>query len=159
MDFMGIGLQEIGLILLVLFIFVGPTRLPEIARQMGKLSRKLREATRELSQELESIADEAKEAEKGINRVKNPKSALKKDLRSISEDILGMGKEVRSTMDSAKEMGKSPSRVAALRCVVKMPAGLTEQQRQKLENFARHCPVHVSLASEMDRPIEFIYPD
>ena len=44
------------------------------------------------------------------------------------------------------------------RAAILLVHGLGEHSG-RYENFARHCPVHVSLASEMDRPIEFVYPD
>ena len=58
-----------------------------------------------------------------------------------------------------KELSGPPYRIAKLKTVITMPAGLTDKQRTKLENFARTCPVHASLPAEMEAPVEFIYPD
>lgn len=37
-----------------------------------------------------------------------------------------------------------------------MPKSLTAEQREKLERFATNCPVHHSLASEVERVISFL---
>jgi TatA/E family protein of Tat protein translocase len=49
-----IGWPEAMLILGVILIFFGPTKLPEIAEAMGKSIRKFRSATRDMKQELQS---------------------------------------------------------------------------------------------------------
>lgn len=36
-------------------------------------------------------------------------------------------------------------------------AKLSETDRQKLENAAKHCPVHASLHPDIDSPIQFVY--
>ena len=45
MDFFGLGFWEIVLILLVALIVLGPNKLPDIARTLGKTLRSLRKAT------------------------------------------------------------------------------------------------------------------
>jgi putative redox protein len=58
-----------------------------------------------------------------------------------------------------KHMAAHPRRIAHLPVVIDMPRGLTPDQRTKLERAALTCPVHKSLAPEVDRPVEFRYPD
>jgi putative redox protein len=58
-----------------------------------------------------------------------------------------------------KEMSvEPPRRIARLITRIEMPAGLTEQQRSKLEKTAYTCPVHQTLQGKVDLPIEFVYP-
>lgn len=58
-----------------------------------------------------------------------------------------------------KEMIAAPvRRIGRLRVQIRMPAGLTVEQRTRFERIARHCPVHESLSSEIETPIEFTYP-
>jgi len=40
-----------------------------------------------------------------------------------------------------------------------MPAGLTDDQKKKLENAAMTCPVHKSLSEDLEKPVEFVYAD
>ena len=54
---------------------------------------------------------------------------------------------------------EGPRRIARLPVVIEMPAGLDAEQRTKLERAAHTCPVHRSLLPEIEKPIEFVYPD
>ncbi len=78
MEFMGIGPLELLLILVIALIVFGPNRLPEIAAQLGKFVRNVKqvsfELTRELNKELESskkdvaeAAGEVKEVARSVN--------------------------------------------------------------------------------------------
>jgi putative redox protein len=58
-----------------------------------------------------------------------------------------------------KHMAANPRRIGGLPSRIRMPAGLTPEQRQKLENAALTCPVHKSLHPDIEREIEFEYPD
>jgi putative redox protein len=58
-----------------------------------------------------------------------------------------------------KEMSAAPPRkIAKLATRIVMPAGLTDQQRAKLEKAAHTCPVHQTLQGNVEIPIEFVYP-
>lgn len=56
-----------------------------------------------------------------------------------------------------KHMRSDPRRVDAIPVKIRMPQGLTGEQRKKLENAARTCPVERSLNPEIRREIEFVY--
>jgi putative redox protein len=58
-----------------------------------------------------------------------------------------------------KHMRGDPRRIDRIPVRIEMPAGLTEVQRRKLEFTARACPVHRSLIEEIEKPMEFVYPD
>lgn len=58
-----------------------------------------------------------------------------------------------------KHMAANPRRIGAVPVTVLMPAGLTPEQRQKLENAALTCPVHKSLSEGVERPVEFVYAE
>ena len=83
MDFFGIGLQEIFIVLLIALIVVGPQRLPQMAFKVGQVMRRLRMVTAELTRD---ISDE-------VNRETND---LKSDIANFKE-ITG------DTEDSTKE--------------------------------------------------------
>ncbi len=66
MDFFGIGLGEVLLILILALIIWGPRRLPEISRTLGKTVRALRKATNDFtSQVTREIDIEETEDKKG----------------------------------------------------------------------------------------------
>jgi uncharacterized OsmC-like protein len=58
-----------------------------------------------------------------------------------------------------KHMASNPRRIGAIPVTVTMPAGLTPDQKKKLENAALTCPVHKSLSEDVERPVEFVYAD
>jgi uncharacterized OsmC-like protein len=58
-----------------------------------------------------------------------------------------------------KHMRADPRRIDAIPVTIRMPAGLTPEQRSKLEHTARTCPVHRSLLPEITREVTFAYPD
>jgi Tat protein translocase TatB subunit len=58
----GIGMPELVLILALALIVLGPKRLPEIARALGKGLAEFRRATDELKDELRQVEQEVEEA-------------------------------------------------------------------------------------------------
>jgi len=52
MDFYGIGLQEIFIVLLIALIVVGPQRLPQMALKLGQIMRRLRMVTSEMARDI-----------------------------------------------------------------------------------------------------------
>ena len=79
MDFFGIGAMELMLILFVAFIFLGPERMAEVARFLGKAIRELRK----VSAELPKLMLEEEE------KVKRPEASVayrREEPESIGED-------------------------------------------------------------------------
>ncbi len=62
MDFLGMGIGEILLILIVALIIWGPGRIPEIGRSLGRILRALKKASSDLTAEItkETEGDENK---------------------------------------------------------------------------------------------------
>ena len=56
-----------------------------------------------------------------------------------------------------KRMADSPRRIESLTVHIWLPASLTADQRRKMENTARACPVHKSLHPDVKLPITFEY--
>ena len=71
----GIGMPELVLILAVALIVLGPRRLPEIARALGKGMAEFRRATDELKEELRQVEDDIQQATPSIAPEDNPSSA------------------------------------------------------------------------------------
>lgn len=80
MEVFGIGPLEIVLIVLVVFIVLGPDRIPGAMRQLGKWTRQLRETanniTRDYNTEIREITGEI--------------TALQEEIRSIQRDLGGI---------------------------------------------------------------------
>ena len=58
-----------------------------------------------------------------------------------------------------KHMESNPRRIGDIPVIIQMPAGLTPDQKKKLENAAMTCPVHHSLSEGMERSVTFVYAD
>jgi sec-independent protein translocase protein TatA len=89
----GLGLPEILVILVIIFLIFGAKRLPEIGAGLGKTVKELRK-----------IRDERKaEKEKG-----NQKKNLISDLKKEAEEIPGVkeAKEIKETVDQVKNITK-----------------------------------------------------
>ncbi len=66
-------------------------------------------------------------------------------------DLKGM------TVQVSKEMSDGPRRIGRLTTKVYVPLPADHPQRELLEKTAVGCPVHRSLAAEMERPTEFFW--
>ncbi len=64
MNIFGIGLPEMGLIMVVALLIFGPKKLPEIGRSMGKAIRGFQEASNEFQNEFKQEAQKLEEAVK-----------------------------------------------------------------------------------------------
>jgi len=61
-----------------------------------------------------------------------------------------------TTIEVTKHMESNPRRIAAIDVVLNIPAtNLTDDQKQKLENTGRTCPVEKSLHPDLVRNFEF----
>ena len=101
--FGGLGTWEIALILLVFMIFVGPARMPEVVRGLGKAYRKVKEATNELSRDIKEMENDIKDVAKGADGVTNRSTGASGDIDGIKRDLDGVGRELRDTLKSAIE--------------------------------------------------------
>ena len=130
MDFLSVGPFELILILIVLFIFVGPAKLPEIAGMIGKGMRKFKEASAELNRGLKEVADEVKEAGsdlgKDVGETAKPGTGLTKDLQEVSREIQGTVREAGDSVKSAKR----PTRSAATRSPKGVPREASDKSKQ-----------------------------
>ncbi len=78
----GIGMPEMLVILAIALVVIGPDRIPEVARTLGKLYAEL---TRSLRDMRESVGDVGKGFEEGIETVRNP---VKMAGKKIGEAVL-----------------------------------------------------------------------
>jgi len=67
-------------------------------------------------------------------------------------DLSGMSMEVEKVMAQTP-----PRRIAELNLLVRMPARLSQEQRERFERAAHGCPVHRSLHPDVRAPISFEY--
>jgi len=97
----GIGWQELIVIFLVLLIFVGPKRIPEIARSLGKFLRDFARAKEEVRRTIEKEFSLKDENEKGYLEIsfdseesKEKEENKEKEKEENSENKVMDGKEI-----------------------------------------------------------------
>ena len=79
---------EIVIILVLALIVLGPQRLPELARKMGRWTSELRAAAREITRGLEAEVAEVKEVGQEL---KGPLKEVKKPFTEIRDELTGLG--------------------------------------------------------------------
>ncbi len=95
----GIGMPEMLLILAIALIVIGPKKLPDLAKSLGRALREFKKATSELKESLE-IDDELKD--------------VKKSFTDIGSDIKGSIKGKKDPSVENEDFQRSNPKVAAL---------------------------------------------
>ncbi len=95
----GIGMPELILILVVALIVLGPRKLPEIARALGKGIAEFRRATDELKEDFRQVEQEIEESSTQAPPDDNPPLAKKVETASSS---------IPTTPPPAEESEKKP---------------------------------------------------
>lgn len=75
----GIGMPELLLILAVALIVIGPKKLPDLAKSLGRAMGEFKRATNDLKQSIEQ--------ETGLDEVRKNMKEVKQDLRRSFDDI------------------------------------------------------------------------
>jgi TatA/E family protein of Tat protein translocase len=95
----GIGVPEMILILAVALVVIGPKKLPDLAKSMGRALGEFKKATRDFKDSME-VEEEFKE----LNEVKTAFQDISGDIKSNLTDIAK--DESTPQNDSVKESGK-----------------------------------------------------
>ncbi len=132
MEFLGIGLPELLVILILTLIVVGPARLPEMAAQLARLIRagrrygnqvtkEFNEALHDLEQEYDDMKGEWKEVGEGLEKTakdvtkefKEVGEGLDKTAKDVTKELKAADEDVRKAADeasSAVEDAAKPSK-------------------------------------------------
>ncbi len=109
----GIGYQEMFIVLVVAMIIFGPSRLPELAGQVGRWVRDFRRMSSDLTGEFEKTFAEVDEVKK----------SFKRELDSIQSEVEGVGK---STQRDLKRAAAKPA-TSAKKTPAALKAGTTAE--------------------------------
>jgi len=108
-NFLGIGLPEVLVILIITLIVVGPERLPAAAAQIGKMVRQIRqyaaEVTYQFREELDALTQEYEAMQQELKRTQEElrlvQEQIKSDVQALGEDIEEARKDIAQVLDSA----------------------------------------------------------
>jgi Tat protein translocase TatB subunit len=84
----GIGYQEMFIVLVVALVIFGPSRLPELAGQVGRWVRDFRRMSSDLTGEFEKTFAEVDEVKK----------TFKREMQGIQEEVEGVGRSARGDL-------------------------------------------------------------
>lgn len=110
--FSNLGVTELIIILLLALIVVGPERLPEMGRKLGKTLRDVRRAyenlTRDLGPELASIQKTTQELRESVESVRSiPQDMVRTVVQAA--DLDDTMKELKDVTDSVGQIGQTLS--------------------------------------------------
>jgi Tat protein translocase TatB subunit len=108
MNFFNIGTAELLLIFLIALIVVGPRRLPEIGREIGKILSDLRkisqEFTTDLTRELEAPAKELTEITRELEAPAKELTEMTRELEPPVKELTEMTREPEAPAKELKEI-------------------------------------------------------
>jgi Tat protein translocase TatB subunit len=120
----GIGYQEMFIVLVAALVIFGPSRLPELAGQVGRWVRDFRRMSSDLTGEFEKTFAEVDEVKKTFQR----------ELQGIQEEVEGVGKSARGELkksgtkalaDGKKASGATAKKGTATAATVANPKSAT----------------------------------
>ena len=104
MDFLGIGLPELILVLLVAVIVVGPKRLPEVAVQLARLIRQLRGYATDVTSQMRAELDElTREYEQVRKELRDFRESATSEVSSVINEVDRATREPPAIIESSAE--------------------------------------------------------
>ena len=97
MELFGVGIPELGLVLLIALVIVGPQRFPEIARQIAHWVRTAREFTDAVMQDVRAAVDEIEQEVTAANDGVNPI----RELQELRNELSTAAQDATSTVSEA----------------------------------------------------------
>ena len=110
---MKIGITELILVVIVAFVFIGPSQLPEYARKLGKMLRELRQYTSTASKDIqENIVEPLNEIQQPIKEAISPLTDIKKDfdnsVKDVTKSFAGIGKTSKEEAEAKASAAEEP---------------------------------------------------
>ncbi|MDP2950261.1 MAG: Sec-independent protein translocase protein TatB [Chloroflexota bacterium] len=101
MNFFGIGLPEIVLILVLALIVLGPQRLPEFAAQLARLVRQARRYAGQVTSQLKyELGDLAQDYEALREELRQLREELREQSKPLEEELRAVGSELKASSES-----------------------------------------------------------
>lgn len=118
---------EIIIIALLALVVLGPSRLPDMARKMGRWTMELRNAARDITRGLESEVQEFKEAGQELKApMDEVKDEVKKPFSEIRDEMSGFGRGGREWKGPKPVSGPTPE--DAMRDLEEINRGVEDDQ-------------------------------
>ena len=109
MELFGVGIPEIGLIMLIALVIVGPQRFPEVARQIARWIRTARAFTDEVMKDVRAAVDEIEQEVTASNDGVNPI----RELAELRSELTGAVQNASLSVSEATTLPALPEPVDA----------------------------------------------
>jgi Sec-independent protein translocase protein TatA len=94
MDFMGVGLPELLVILILTLIVVGPQRLPQVAGQLARYMREFRRYSARLAREFADVMEDFEREYGDVKKEwKEVQTGLQEDARAVEGQLKGVAED------------------------------------------------------------------
>ena len=104
MDFLGIGMPELIVVLIIAVVVVGPKRLPEVAVQLARAIRQLRgyatDVTSQMRAELDELTHEYEQVRKELREFRESATT---EVRSVTSEVDRAVREAPAIIESSAE--------------------------------------------------------
>lgn len=97
MELFGVGLPEIGVVLLIALVIVGPNRFPEVARQVARWINTARSFSDSVMTDLKAAVDELEHEVTAQNDGVNPI----RELQALRHELTGAAQDASSSLTEA----------------------------------------------------------
>jgi len=125
LQFLGIGLEEILLVVALIVIVVGPRRLPEMAYWLGRGVKKLQRYARVvrdefseefayLNEEMEAVRSDMKEMRTTVREVQEELTEVRGEVKEVTSEAVGEFGEVRATVEGVASGAKGAAEPQAV---------------------------------------------
>ncbi len=104
MDFLGIGVPELIVIIILALVFIGPQEMPKMARRAAKWIRNLRQMSEGFTTEWQREINATISLEE-LKELKDELEAAKKSLQSLTTGVTAVGDDIKNTVQSAVPTG------------------------------------------------------
>lgn len=100
MDFLGIGVPELIVIIILALVFIGPRDMPKLAGRAAKWIHNLRQMSEGFTTEWQREINAAVNLDE-LKELKEELEAAKKSLQSITTGVVATGDDIKNTVQSA----------------------------------------------------------
>src|SRR5688500_16295578 len=138
----GIGYQEMFIVLVVALVIFGPSRLPELAGQVGRWVRDFRRMSSDLTGEFEKTFAEVDEVKK----------TFKREMQGIQEEVEGIGKSARGDLKKSGAKGIADGKKSASLAAQKgTAAAATAANPARSTSLSKSAPAATQAAANAAR--------
>jgi sec-independent protein translocase protein TatB len=163
--FSNVGITELIFILLLALLVVGPERLPELARQLGKLLRDVRNTydnlIREIGPELTSLQESTRELRESVDSVRSiPQDTVKSVLKATEldetvDELKGIGQsigQVNQTISGVQKTVRDPLRAALDAARSTLNPSADEEANKATDETGEQDAVRLAVAEVQNEP-------